>query len=94
MLFHIYFADNLKDTNSDQSRTAVLDDDKLQVRIRRLDRKSSDASGKLHEMDFEQRKKLEQAVKDKLERAGLDTGGKSHSMSVYPGHDSHYHKFQ
>lgn len=68
--------DSLKETSSDQSRTAVLDDDKLQVRIRRLDRKSSDASGKLHEMDFEQRKKLEQAVKEKLEKAGLDTGGK------------------
>lgn len=75
--------DSLKETSSDQSRTAVLDDDKLQVRIRRLDRKSSDASGKLHEMDFEQRKKLEQAVKEKLEKAGLDTGGKTSIKTMF-----------
>lgn len=65
-----------------QSQSEVLDDDKLQVRIRRLDRKSSDSSGKLHEMDFEQRKKLEQAVKEKLEKAGLDTGGRRIEVKI------------
>lgn len=53
----------------------MLDDDELHVRIRRLDRRSTDSNGKLYEMDFMQRKKLEQAVKEKLEKAGLDTGG-------------------
>lgn len=33
-------------------------------------------------MDFEQRKKLEQAVKEKLEKAGLDTGGKTSFITV------------
>lgn len=75
VLLFLFHADSLKPINNVQSRPAVLDDDKLQVRIRRLDRKSTDTSGKLHEMDFEQRQKLEQAVKEKLENAGLDTGG-------------------
>lgn len=34
-------------------------------------------------MDFEQRKKLEQAVKEKLEKAGLDTGGKACLKTVF-----------
>ncbi|KFM65742.1 Protein OS-9, partial [Stegodyphus mimosarum] len=50
----------LKVIEDEQTQSAVLDDDKLHVRIRRLDRKSPDSSGKLYEMDFVQRKKLEQ----------------------------------
>lgn len=69
-------------SEDDKSQSSVLDDDKVHVRIRRLDRKSADASGKLHEMDFAQRRKLEQAVKEKLEKAGLDTGGRRIEVKI------------
>lgn len=72
----------LKMVEDDKSQSSVLDDDKVHVRIRRLDRKSADASGKLHEMDFAQRRKLEQAVKEKLEKAGLDTGGRRIEVKI------------
>ncbi|XP_035207021.1 protein OS-9-like isoform X3 [Stegodyphus dumicola] len=72
----------LKVIEDEQTQSAVLDDDKLHVRIRRLDRKSPDSSGKLYEMDFVQRKKLEQAVKEKLEKAGLDTGGRRIEVKI------------
>ncbi|XP_054721750.1 protein OS-9-like isoform X3 [Uloborus diversus] len=71
-----------KHTDDDQSQSAVLDDDKLHVRIRRLDRKSTDSNGQLYEMDVVQRKKLEQAVKEKLEKAGLDTGGRRIEVNI------------
>ncbi|KAG8201317.1 hypothetical protein JTE90_016796 [Oedothorax gibbosus] len=53
---------------------SFLDDNELRVRIRRLERTSVDGNGKLHEIDSTQRKKLEQDVKEKLEKAGLHTG--------------------
>lgn len=75
-------AENLKVVEDENSQSAVLDDDKLHVRIRRLDRKSVDSNGKLHEMDFMQRKRLEEAVKEKLEKAGLDTGGRRIEVKI------------
>ncbi|GBN70371.1 Protein OS-9 [Araneus ventricosus] len=65
----------LKTIETIDKQTSVVDDDELHVRIRRLDRRSKDADGKMYEMDSAQRKKLEQAVKERLEKAGLDTGG-------------------
>ncbi|CAL1297062.1 unnamed protein product [Larinioides sclopetarius] len=63
-------------------QTSVVDDDELHVRIRRLDRRSKDADGKMYEMDSAQRKKLEQAVKERLEKAGLDTGGRRIEVKI------------
>ncbi|GFT00165.1 protein OS-9 [Nephila pilipes] len=67
---------------NDEKQSKSFDDNEVQVRIRRLDRRAPDEDGKLYEMDSAQRRKLEQAVKEKLEKAGLDTGGRKIEVKI------------
>nr|XP_042909766.1 protein OS-9 isoform X3 [Parasteatoda tepidariorum] len=78
-------SDNEGEEESDVKIGSLLDkanveNDEFQVRIRRLDRANS--NGKLYEIDRVQQKKLEQAIKEKLEKYGVNTGGRRIEVKI------------
>lgn len=64
-----------KTSKDDPKQTPEKAEDELHVRIKKLNPGSLEPSDKLYEMSAIQRKKLEQALKERLENVGWGTGG-------------------